>query len=72
MGLALALSNPKAVVFFGAILPQAFDLRNVTSADIPLILALGVLIDTLVQLTYVVAAARARRLFRMASSRSDL
>jgi threonine/homoserine/homoserine lactone efflux protein len=61
-GLALSLGNPKAVVFFGAILPQAFDLRTVTSADVPLILGLGVLIDTLVQLTYVVAAARARRL----------
>ena len=61
-GLALSLGNPKAVVFFGAILPQAFDLRTVTLADVPLILGLGVLIDTLVQLTYVVAAARARRL----------
>jgi threonine/homoserine/homoserine lactone efflux protein len=62
-GLLLTLGNPKAAVFFGAILPQAFDMTALSAAQIVLILALGIGIDSCVQSFYLMTAARARVLF---------
>jgi threonine/homoserine/homoserine lactone efflux protein len=61
-GMLLTLGNPKAVVFFGAILPQAFDLSALTLAQATLIVALGVAVDFAVQCVYLAAASKARRL----------
>lgn len=58
----LTLGNPKAVVFFGAILPQAFDLSALTFAQATLIVALGVTVDFAVQCIYLTAAGKARSL----------
>ena len=59
-GLLLTLSNPKALVFFSAILPQAFDMMTLSGAQIALILALGIGIDACVQFTYLMTASRIR------------
>jgi threonine/homoserine/homoserine lactone efflux protein len=63
-GLALTLGNPKAVLFFGAILPNTFDLAALTPATFVLILAVQVAIDATVQAGYVLLSGRAGRLLR--------
>lgn len=59
-GAFLTLGNPKAMVFFGAVLPQAFDMTALTAGQIVLILVLGVLVDFSVQLFYLIVARQAR------------
>lgn len=61
-GMLLTLGNPKAVVFFGAILPQAFDLTALTLSQAVLIVAIGASVDFAVQCIYLIAASKARRL----------
>ncbi len=61
-GMLLTLGNPKAVVFFGAVLPHAFDMTSLSYAQMALILALGFLIDLCIQLAYLFAASRAHKL----------
>jgi threonine/homoserine/homoserine lactone efflux protein len=63
-GALLTLGNPKAVVFFGSILPHAFDMTALTGGEIALIIALGVAIDLMVQASYLAVASRARRFIR--------
>jgi len=65
-GALLTTGNPKAVVFFGSILPHAFDMTRLTGFDAALIIALGISLDLMVQLTYLAAASRARMLLRSA------
>ena len=48
-GAVLTLSNPKAVVFFGAVLPHAFDLTALSWPEVIFITALGIGIDLTVQ-----------------------
>lgn len=52
-GALLTLSNPKAVIFFGAVLPHAFDLASLTVSQALAITALGIAIDVTIQLGYV-------------------
>ncbi|MCT9074598.1 LysE family translocator [Cupriavidus gilardii] len=59
-GAFLTLGNPKAMVFFGAVLPQAFDMTALSAGQIALILALGVAVDFSVQLFYLMLARQAR------------
>lgn len=59
-GLLLTLGNPKAVVFFGAVLPHAFDMSLLSVPQMLFVLALGVSIDAAVQGAYLWAAARSR------------
>lgn len=62
--LALELGNPKALIFFGAILPQVFDLASLSPAQLAAIVALQVSIDASVQYLYVSFAARLREVVR--------
>lgn len=59
-GALLTVGNPKAVVFFGSILPHAFDMTALSSGEIALIIGLGLAIDLAVQVTYLAVASRAR------------
>ena len=62
-GLAINLGNPKAVVFFLALLPTVVDIETLTPLGV---VELGVLVAVIVGGvfgTYALAAARARRLF---------
>ncbi|WP_343717572.1 LysE family translocator [Inquilinus sp.] len=63
-GAALTLGNPKAVVFYGAVLPQVVDLTTLDAAGIAAVFAVQIGIDLAVQAAYVVGAARARSFFR--------
>jgi threonine/homoserine/homoserine lactone efflux protein len=59
-GVALTLGNPKALVFFTAVLPQAFDLTKLNASSLFLVLLLGLGIDSFVQTGYVLFAGLAR------------
>jgi len=59
--LALSLGNPKALIFFGAILPQVFDLSSISMAELVGIVALQVSIDVTIQCLYMSFASRLRR-----------
>ena len=61
-GMLLTMGNPKAVVFFGAVLPHAFDMTSLSYVHMGLILILGLVIDLCIQLAYLFAATRARKL----------
>ena len=63
-GSFLTLSNPKAVIFFGAVLPHAFDMTALSWSEIGLIAALGIAIDLTIQLIYLAAASKVRKVVR--------
>lgn len=62
-GLAVNLGNPKAVVFFLALLPSVVRLEELTLPGFVALATLIVVIVACVFGAYVLAAARARRLF---------
>lgn len=64
--MALSLGNPKALIFFGALLPQLFDLSTITPVELLSILAVQITIDTTIQCAYVFLASRLRRVVRNA------
>jgi threonine/homoserine/homoserine lactone efflux protein len=62
--LVLVLSNPKAMIFFLALLPTVIDLPSLTLADgLTIAGAIAVLMPAVLG-TYILAAARARELLR--------
>jgi threonine/homoserine/homoserine lactone efflux protein len=63
-GLALTLGNPKVVAFYLALLPNLIDLARVGLVGYLELASIAVVILTAVFGAYVVAAARARALFR--------
>lgn len=63
-GSFLTLSNPKAVIFFGAVLPHAFDMTALSLSEIGLIASLGIAIDLTIQLVYLAAASKVRNAVR--------
>lgn len=65
---ALTIGNPKAIVFFMALLPAIVDLQNLTVIGVAEITAVIVVIISTVLALYALAAARARVLFRSAKA----
>lgn len=61
-GLVLQLSNPKALVFFTALLPQFINPHAAIIPQIAILALTSVVIEFLVQLFYAVLAGRASRL----------
>lgn len=62
-GVALNLGNPKAVVFFLALLPTVVDLRTLTAFGLAELTGVVAVVVSTVFGAYAVAAERARRLF---------
>lgn len=63
-GLLVTLASPKAILFFGALLPTFLDIPSLSGADVAIvvpIVAIGILS---INMVYVVMAARSRHLFR--------
>lgn len=63
-GSLLTLSNPKAVIFFGAVLPHAFDMTVLSPVEIASIVGLGVAIDLTIQSVYLIGASKLRSALR--------
>lgn len=63
-GAMLTLGNPKAAIFFSAILPHSIDLSSLTIQRSVIVISLGVMIDTAVQFLYLFGASRARSVMR--------
>ena len=61
-GVAVILSNPKAVLFYMGVLPGFFDLTGLTWADIAVICFLSFIVPLLGNLSLAVFIDRARRL----------
>ncbi len=68
-GLAVTLGNPKIMVFYLALLPSILDLGGVSTAGWAELTAVMATVLVAVDLAWVLAAARARRLFRTAAGR---
>ena len=65
-GLTLMLGNPKVMVFYLALLPNLIDLTAIDAVAFAELALVTTLVVLGVDGTYVLAAARARRLFRSA------
>jgi threonine/homoserine/homoserine lactone efflux protein len=66
-GTLLTLGNPKALVFFTAVLPSVLAVGSLSLRDYVEVAAVGLAIDVAVQCVYVATAARARRLLQSPS-----
>jgi threonine/homoserine/homoserine lactone efflux protein len=62
-GLAINLGNPKAIIFFLALLPTVVDLEGLTMLGFAQLAMIIVAVIVTVMTAYTVAAVRARRLF---------
>ncbi|MBN4665144.1 MULTISPECIES: LysE family translocator [Pandoraea] len=65
-GLSVTMGNPKVVVFYFALLPNLLDLQRVTALGYLEVVGVTLAVLTLVFGTYIVLAARARRLLSSA------
>lgn len=63
-GLVVNLANPKATIFFAAIVPSFVDLANLTSFDVAILISIIVIVGLLTDGFYVFLAAKARHFFR--------
>ncbi len=61
-GVAVILSNPKAILFYMGVLPGFFDLTQVTALDIAAIVTLSMMVPLLGNLVLAVGFDRVRRL----------
>ena len=59
-GVAVIIGNPKAIVFYMAILPGFFDLRHVTVADIAVIIAISMTVPLMGNLALSLVISRMR------------
>lgn len=63
-GLLVTLGNPKAIIFYLALLPSLFDLALITKVDFAALIALTFLVLLVTMTPYVVLAGRARQLLQ--------
>jgi homoserine/homoserine lactone efflux protein len=63
-GLILQLSNPKAIVFFTALLPQFFDPHRAIAPQVAMLAVTSIIIEFCVLLAYGAAAGKASALAR--------
>jgi threonine/homoserine/homoserine lactone efflux protein len=68
-GLLVALSNPKALVFFSAVVPSVLPMQSLTLADDALLILCSSLVFVVVFGAWAVLAAKARGLLGNAASR---
>jgi threonine/homoserine/homoserine lactone efflux protein len=67
LGLMLALSNPKAILFHASLMPLILDLRTLTVMDALLIMAVVFSVNVLTMSTYSVLAGKSSVWFRTGS-----
>lgn len=63
-GLLVGLSNPKSILFYAALLPSFVDLAAIDALDVAILTAIVMITASVVDLSYLIMAARARRLLR--------
>lgn len=63
-GLAVTMGNPKAILFYMAILPTVLDLSTITGGGLVLAAVVVVVVLTLVCAVYAFLASRARRMLQ--------
>jgi threonine/homoserine/homoserine lactone efflux protein len=68
-GLLISLSNPKAIVFFGAVMPSVLPIANLTVFELLIVLAVSTVTMFIVFGTWAAIASRARIALQSASSR---
>ncbi len=61
-GVAVILSNPKAILFYMGVLPGFFDLTKITAPDIAAIVALSMIVPLLGNVVFALFIDRMRRL----------
>jgi threonine/homoserine/homoserine lactone efflux protein len=64
LGLMLALSNPKAILFHASLMPLILDLRTLTAVDALLIMAVVFSVNVLTMSTYSMLAGKSSAWFR--------
>lgn len=64
LGLVLALSNPKAILFHASLMPLILDLRALTVVDALLIMAVVLSVNVLTMSTYSMLAGKSSAWFR--------
>jgi threonine/homoserine/homoserine lactone efflux protein len=64
VGLMLALSNPKAILFHASLMPLILDLRTLTTVDALLIMAVVFSVNVLTMSTYSMLAGKSSAWFR--------
>lgn len=68
-GLAVNITNPKAILFFAALLPNFISLSTISVVDYIILLNIIILIGGITDLTYVILATRIRK--RMKNKRAQ-
>ena len=72
VGLAMALGNPIAVMFYVAVLPTVLDVRVVTLADYATLSGIVAVLATAIMACYALFAGSLRRVFRTAAARRSM
>jgi threonine/homoserine/homoserine lactone efflux protein len=68
LGFLVTLGNPKAILFYSALLPTFLDMTRIQSGDFLILAAIVVVVSYLVYGTYIFIAERSRRLLASTSA----
>ena len=68
LGFLVTLGNPKAILFYGALLPTFLDMTKIELSDFLVLAAIVVVISYLVYGSYIFLAERSRRLLSSSSA----